>query len=85
MRLQHISPAPNIEHMLIVMSRDEEVKTWRNWRIPGTPYQSGLLQIRYYVPRIPPQWNRKHFRGLMQRKGEGMAEGWGKDGEIEAR
>jgi len=24
-------------------------------RIPGTPYQSGLLQIRYYVPRIP--WN----------------------------
>ena len=22
-------------------------------RIPGTPYQLGLLQIRYYVPRIP--------------------------------
>jgi hypothetical protein len=22
-------------------------------RIPGTPYQSGLLQIRCYVPRIP--------------------------------
>jgi len=21
--------------------------------IPGTPYQSGLLQIRYYFPRIP--------------------------------
>ena len=23
-------------------------------RIPGTPYQLGLLQIRHYVPRIPP-------------------------------
>jgi hypothetical protein len=21
--------------------------------IPGTPYQSGLMQIRYYDPRIP--------------------------------
>jgi hypothetical protein len=23
--------------------------------IPGTPYQAGLLQIRYHVPRIPRQ------------------------------
>jgi len=23
-----------------------------NGQIPGTPYQLGLLQIRYYVPRI---------------------------------
>jgi hypothetical protein len=25
------------------------------FQIPGTPYQSGLLQIRYYVPRMPQE------------------------------
>ena len=24
-------------------------------RFPGTPYQSGLLQTRYHVPRIPEE------------------------------
>jgi len=29
----------------------------RCMRIPGTPYHLGLLQIRYYVPRIPELHN----------------------------
>jgi len=32
------------------MSKDKEVKTWCDWRIPGTPCQSGLPRIRYYPP-----------------------------------
>jgi len=35
------------------MSKDKEVKTWCDWRIPGTPCQSGLPRIRYYPPEYP--------------------------------
>ena len=37
---------------LIITSANIKSKTYR---IPGTPYQSGLLQIRYYTPRLPPK------------------------------
>jgi hypothetical protein len=36
--------APELSHEYIILGFG---------RIPGTPYQLNLLQIRYYVPRIP--------------------------------
>jgi hypothetical protein len=33
--------------------------------IPGTPYQSGLLQIRYCVPRIPGAFTSGLFNALV--------------------